>query len=360
MIASQTGWVEIDGSMGEGGGQVLRSALSLSIITGKGMHVRNIRARRSKPGLMAQHMKSIHAAAAVSRAEVDGASLNSTWLTFRPSDIRTGRYRFDIGTAGATTLVFQTIFIPLSLADSASTVLISGGTHVPWSPCLHYLTLHWLPILQRIGYDAQLELEQAGFYPKGGGRINGTIRPARTITPLTLAHRGKLIRIHGISAVANLPLTIAERQKRQAVLRLQKLPDWQPAPDLRIQIQQMHSPVKGSFLLLLAEFQEGQCCYFGLGAPGKPAERVADEAVDALLAFLETGAAIDQYLADQLLLPLSLAEGPSRLHTSQVTAHLLTNAMILRAFLPIQVEIAGEEGQPGLISITPMETLHLV
>jgi RNA 3'-terminal phosphate cyclase (ATP) len=354
MTASQSNVVEIDGSLGEGGGQVLRSALSLSVITGRGVHLKNIRARRSKPGLMAQHLKSIQAAAAISNANVDGAGMNSTALTFRPSNIRTGRYRFDIGTAGAATLVFQTIFVPLSLAASASTVLISGGTHVPWSPCSHYLTLHWLPILQRIGYDAQLELEQAGFYPKGGGRINGIIRPASVISPLNLAHRGKLFRIHGISAVANLPVTIAERQKRQAVLRLQKLPDWGPVPDLRIKIQQVHSPAQGTFLLLLAEFQEGQCCYFGLGAPGKPAERVADEAVDSLCAFLETGAAIDQYLADQLLLPLSLAGGASQLHTSQVTAHLLTNAMILRAFLPTQIEITGNEGQPGLVSITPM------
>jgi RNA 3'-terminal phosphate cyclase (ATP) len=345
--------IEIDGALGEGGGQVLRSALSLSVITGKEMYIYNIRARRSKPGLMAQHLKSVDASAAVSSADVDGAVLNSTRLTFRPSKPRSGRYRFDIGTAGATTLVLQTIFLPLSLASSSSSVIISGGTHVPWSPCYEYLAFHWLPVLRRIGYDAQVELEQAGFYPPGGGRINATLRPIGAISPLNLTQRGKLLRIQGISAVANLPVSIADRQKRQAILRLLRLPELGAAPDLRIRVQQLLSATKGTFLFLLAEFENGQCCYFSLGAQGKPAERVADEAVDSLLAFMASGASIDQYLADQLLLPLSLATGPSELHTSRITPHLLTNAMVLRAFLPAKIEIQGDEGQAGLVRITP-------
>lgn len=347
--------IDIDGSMGEGGGQVLRSALSLSAITGKGVHLYNIRARRSKPGMLAQHLKSVDAAAAVTKADVDGATLHSSSLTFRPSALRSGRYRFDIGTAGATALVLQTIFFPLSLAPSSSFVIISGGTHVPWSPCYHYLALHWLPVLRRLGFEAYIELVQAGFYPQGGGRINARVRPLKTISPLTLTQPGKLLRIQGVSAVANLPVSIAERQKRQAMLRLYNLPDLGVIPDLHIQIQQIPSPVKGTFLLLLAEFEAGQCCYFGLGALGKPAERVADEAVDALLTFLETGGAIDQYLADQLLIPLSLANGPSELHTSRVTEHLLTNANVLHAFLPVKIDVQGDVGQPGLIRITPID-----
>jgi len=353
MIHPQQSLIEIDGAQGEGGGQVLRSALTLSAITGHDVHLYNIRANRSKPGLMAQHLKAVDAAAAICKAEVNGAALNSTSLTFQPYGLRSGRYRFEIGTAGATTLVLQTILLPLSLATGTSSVEISGGTHVPWSPSFHYLDLHWLKLLKRAGFDAHIELIQAGFYPKGGGRIIATIRPVETISPLVLTQPGKLLRIHGISIVANLPLSIAERQKRQAILRLQKLPVLGTHPDLRIQIQQVSSPAKGTLLLLLAEFETGQCCYFGLGALGKPAERVADEAVDALLAFPETSGAIDQFLADQLLLPLSFAHGPSVLRTSQVTEHLLTNAQVLQAFLTTKIEIQGELNQPGLVFITP-------
>lgn len=352
--------IEIDGAQGEGGGQVLRSALTLSAITGKGVHLYNIRARRSKPGLMAQHLKSVDAAAAVCKAKVSGASLYSTSLTFEPGALRSGRYRFEIGTAGSTSLVLQTVFLPLSMAASASSITIHGGTHVPWSPCYHYLALHWLPLLQKIGFDAEISLQQAGFYPAGGGIIHATIRPARTISPLTIVQRGNLVRIIGISAVANLPVSIAERQKRQAMLRLQRLPDLGHTPDLRIQVQQLPSPVKGTFLLLLAEFELSRCCYFSLGELGKPAERVADQAVDALLAFLETDGAIDQYLADQLLLPLSLAGGVSELRTSQVTEHLLTNAEVLQKFLPTRIEIIGEIGESGVIRIHPLEPLDFL
>jgi RNA 3'-phosphate cyclase len=348
--------IEIDGAQGEGGGQVLRSALSLSAVTGKGVHLYNIRAGRSKPGLMAQHLKAVDAAAAVCRADVQGAHLHSQEILFKPGELRTGRYRFEIGTAGATTLVLQTVFLPLSLAGAASTLGISGGTHVAWSPCLHYLTLHWLPYMHQAGFDAEISLEQAGFYPQGGGRISATLRPCTAIKPLQQTERGALLRISGVSAVANLDISIAERQKRQAMQRLQKLSWGNRSPDIHIRLEKFASPGKGTLLLLLAEFEGGRCCYYGLGALGKPAERVADEAVDALLAFIDTGAAIDLHLADQLLLPLSLASGASELSTEQVTQHLLTNAEIIRLFLPVKIDIHGSLGEPGLIHIQPAIT----
>lgn len=341
--------LEINGAWGEGGGQVLRSALTLAAVTGRPFRISNIRARRPKPGLMAQHLKAIDAAAAICNAQVQGAALNATSLDFRPAGIRSGRYRLEIGTAGSTSLVLQTILLPLSLAKSTSTVLISGGTHVPWSPCFHYLDLHWLPYLRQMGFDAQLSLEQAGFYPSGGGRISATIRPAREILPLNLTDRGKLLRIKGISAVANLPVSIATRQKRQAQLRLQQLP---VGVELGIKVIELTSPAKGTFILLLAEFERGRCCYTSLGELGKPAERVADEAVDALLVFLDSNGTIDQYLADQLLLPLCLAKGQSAIRTCQITNHLLTNAEIMRTFMPVQIEIEGTPGQPGLIRMS--------
>jgi RNA 3'-phosphate cyclase len=345
--------LEIDGAMGEGGGQVLRSSLTLSILTGRPIFIRNIRLNRSKHGLLAQHLKSVDAAAAVSKAQVEGAALGSTSLTFRPAQVHSGRYRFDINTAGATSLVFQTIFLPLSQASAASSVIITGGTHVRWSPCYHYLAMHWLPYVQCMGFDADIELNTAGFYPQGGGRINIVIRPATTIAPLNLVDRGKLIRIRGISAVANLNREIADRQKRQALSRLVSISGMLGQPEIQIKIHEFPSSTKGTVLLLLAEFENGRACYYALGELGKPAERVADEAVDALLAFLETDAALDQYLADQLILPLSLATGPSLLHTNQITQHLLTNAEIMRLFLPVEISIEGDRGDPGIIHINP-------
>jgi RNA 3'-phosphate cyclase len=344
--------VHIDGSLGEGGGQVLRSSLTLSILTGKALHMTNIRARRSKPGLGHQHLNAVQAATAVSKARVEGDRLGSQTLTFHPGEIQSGRYNFDIGTAGSTSLVLQTIFLPLSRAGSASTVAITGGTHVPWSPSFHYLELHWMAFMRRCGFDALLDLNQAGFYPRGGGKIQATLRPAQSIAPLQIKAPGELQRIQGLSMVSNLSWDIASRQKRQARRRIA---EWGPDFDRRVKIKNLQapSPGKGTMLLLLAEFEHGQCCYFGLGERGKPAERVADEAVDGLQNFLQSGAAIDQYLADQLLLPLALAEQPSELHTSQITQHLVTNADVLRAFMDVKIEIEGEMGQPGWVRIWP-------
>jgi RNA 3'-terminal phosphate cyclase (ATP) len=345
--------IEIDGSLGEGGGQVLRSALTLSALTGVPLHLYNIRARRAKPGLAAQHLQCVQAVAEICKAEVTGAALNATTITFRPGRLRSGRYRFDIGTAGAVMLVFQTVLLPLSRAGAASSISITGGTHVPQSPSFHYIDWHWLPYLKACGYAARLSLEQAGFYPPGGGRVDAAIRPAGRITPLDLTQRGRLVRLTGLAAVANLPTTIADRMKRQAVQRLQKLPELGPHPNLQVKIANLPAASKGAFLLLLAEFEGGRAAFCGLGELGKPAERVADEAVDALLAFLPTQAASDAHLADQLLLPLALAGAPSRLSTSRVTQHLLTNTAVLQRFLPTRIHIEGDLDAPGMVIIEP-------
>ena len=340
--------LSIDGSLGEGGGQVLRSALALALITGRPFAMTNIRRHRSKPGLMAQHLKAVEAAAAVGMAQMEGAHIGSQTLGFHPSGIRASEFRFDIGTAGSTSLVLQTIVPPLSFASSKSSAALIGGTHVPRSPCFHFLKLHWLPYMRRIGFNIQLELETAGFYPRGGGRIHATVQPATSLAPLRLTSRGQLKRIRGISGVANLDLRVAERQKQQALRGLGHLADVS-----EIEIVGLKSPSRGTFLLLLAEFEYSQCCFFGLGARGKPAERVADEAVGELLVFLATDGTVDQYLADQLVLPLALCSGPSELRTSKVTRHLTTNAEIVQMFLPVSITIDGGIDQPGLVRISP-------
>lgn len=345
--------IKIDGSQGEGGGQMLRSALTLSILTQQPFNITAIRARRSQPGLKAQHLAAVKAAAAVSRAEVNGAQLGSQELTFNPGAVRSGRYKFEVGTAGAATLVLQTISLPLSFATSASTVQITGGTHVPWSPCFHYLDMQWIPFLRRAGYDIQAHLELAGFYPQGGGRIMARIRPAGAGRALTLLERGEILRVYGVSGVSNLDLSIADRQRRRALLALANLGLSGPSPGPRIQTEKMPSPGKGTVLLVVAEFSGGQACFFGLGARGKPAEQVAQEATDELADFLKTPGAIDLYLADQLLLPLAFVPGTSTLQTSCITPHLVTNAAIIRAFEAAEVNIEGDLHASGRVHIQP-------
>jgi RNA 3'-phosphate cyclase len=340
--------IELDGSTGEGGGQILRSALALSVVTGKAMRIINIRARRSKPGLRPQHLASVKAAAKISSAVVDGAELGSTSLTFEPGEVRSGRYRFEIGTAGSTSLLLQAIFVPLALGKGTSNLVLTGGTHVPNSPCFHYLDLNWLEYMRKIGYEAQISLEQAGFYPAGGGSVRATIRPLKMHQALDLTSRGVLRKIEGLSGVANLDREIATRQKHQALRRLEP-----QIKATKIKSIDLPSPGKGTFLLLKADFEHSQCCYFALGAPGKRAELVADEAVNALEELLETDGAIDQYLADQLLLPLALCSKPSRIKTSKITQHLVTNARILCMFLPVKIDIQGEIGNVGLVEIFP-------
>lgn len=341
--------VEIDGAKGEGGGQILRSALTLSLMTDRDFRIRNIRARRSKPGLRPQHLASVNAAVSVGQAQVEGVGLGSREIEFRPSSIHAGSYRFEIPTAGSTSLVLQTVFMPLSTADSPSEIEIIGGTHVPWSPCFHYLEGNWLPAMELQGFRADLGLEIAGFYPQGGGRIRALVQPLKKrIAPLKRIHRVALLRVRGLSTSSNLPESIAQRQRIRAVKRLADL----DCP-VEIEIRTLPSPGKGTLLLLQAEFESGQACYFGLGARGKPAERVADEAVDALHAFLRGEGVVDEYLADQLLLPLAFADGDSEFRASKITRHLLTNAEVIRAFGAAEIDIWGELEQPGVVEIRP-------
>ncbi|WP_298036926.1 RNA 3'-terminal phosphate cyclase [uncultured Desulfuromonas sp.] len=338
--------VEIDGSMGEGGGQVLRSALTLSLLTGRSMRIRSIRAGRRKPGLMAQHLKAVEAASVISGAKAEGVHGGSTELVFRPGNLSPGEYRFDIGTAGSTSLVLQAVLLPLALCGAPSSLAITGGTHVAWSPCFHYLSLHWMPCLRLIGLVGELTLDRAGYYPKGGGRIRARIAPLSALTPLKMKERGPLQSVHCLSAVTNLPLSVAERQSWQARTRLEGL-----GVDVSSEEIRLPGIGRGTLLLLLGVFAASRCCFYALGERGKSAEGVADEAVEALLGFQKTEGDVDEYLADQMLLPLALAPGLSELNTARVSRHLLTNAEVIKTFLPVHIEIDAPAGRPGLVRI---------
>ncbi|GAB4399870.1 MAG: RNA 3'-terminal phosphate cyclase [Anaerolineales bacterium] len=340
--------IELDGAHGEGGGQILRSALALSILTSQPFRLYNLRANRSKPGLRPQHLAAVQAAAQISSAQTSGAALNSREITFAPQIVRGGAYTFRIPTAGAASLLLHTLYLPLLLSGKSAHLTLGGGTHVPHSPSFDYLTHIWQPAMQQIGLEIRLQFKQAGFYPEGGGEFEAILRPANHPVPLNAQTRGDLVRIRGYSQGANLPEDILRQQKLHALSRLQPV-----CRDSKITLQPLPAPGKGTALFLLAESQHARAGFSALGKKGKPAEQVADEAVNELLAYLNTPAALDPHLADQILLPLAFADGESAFCVSSITQHLRTNADTIRAFLPVKIEIQGELGAPGMVHILP-------
>jgi RNA 3'-terminal phosphate cyclase (ATP) len=338
--------LELDGSFGEGGGQVLRTSLALSLLTGKSFRLVNIRAGRAKPGLQPQHLTSVRAAAEVGQAQVRGAAIGSSTLLFEPGSVAAGSYRFDIGTAGATGLVLQTMALPLALRGGAtSQVTLIGGTHVNASPCFHFLDTTWRRYLELLGVRLALRMARPGFYPRGGGQVEATIQPCSRLRGLHVRERGP-IRLSGFSAVAGLPEHIARRQARRAVYRLEQ-------HDLQVTIrEETWEGGPGSVLAVIVQTTPVPVLFFGLGARGKPAERVADECVDQVLAYVAAApAAVDAHSADQLVLPLALAEGPSEYTVAEVTKHLTTNIAVIRRFIERDIDCEGEEGGPGIVHV---------
>jgi RNA 3'-phosphate cyclase len=340
--------IVVDGSLGEGGGQVFRTSLTLSLLTHKPIRIINIRANRPSPGLKNQHLTSLMAARRISNAAVEGDSIGSKEVFFSPGEVISGKYSFEIPTAGSTALVLQTIFLPLALKPTPSQVGIKGGTHVPWSPVYHYLDWQWLNRMREIGFAGSVQLKNCGYYPKGGGGIVCEISPAAELEPLNIIDRGSLIQIRGISGVSNLDLNIAKRKRSRLVSRLGAK---YPLNDIRT--ASLPAVDKGTFLLVLVEFEGSTACFSALGKKGKRAEEVADDVADQVESFMETPGCVDPFLPDQLLIPLSMAEGTSKILTSKITSHLLTNAEIIRLFLPAQIEFDGKLNRPGLLTINP-------
>lgn len=341
----------IDGGEGEGGGQMLRSALALALLTQQPFRMMNIRARRPKPGLAAQHLASVHAAAAIGSATVRGDQLGGLDLTFQPGPVTAGDHLFRIGTAGATALVLQTICVPLLLrGKGASEVRISGGTHVRAAPTFDYLDRVWLPLLRRLGGDVQAELLGPGFFPRGGGKIRVAVAPSH-LKGLNLIPDGAEPPPKQVTAeflVADLPRSVAERERKIVAERLQEAGFRTTA-----HLQELRNGPGNAVGLFLDAGADGCIAGFtALGERGKRAEAVAEEAVASLLAHWRAAPhAVDPHAADQLLLPLVFAEGPSRFATSEVTQHLLTNADILRRFVSRPIRIVGGLGAPGVVEI---------
>ena len=344
--------ITIDGSHGEGGGQILRTALALSTVTGKAVEIVNVRANRAKPGLQPQHLTGVLACAAIAHADIEGASLNSTRLAFAPRRIAGGEYVFDVeqtigrGSAGSVALILQAVLLPLCRADAPSRLILRGGTHVSRSPSIQYLDAVFLPTVRMMGVQADLDLVRWGFYPIGKGEVVARIVPAPRLTPLRLDEPGALKAITGVSAVANLPLSIAERQKQAALALLQS-----KGHTADIRVQSAPAVGRGTACFLKAELEHGAAGFAALGEIGKRAETVGREAAEACLAFLNTGASVDKHLADQLLPYLVLAEGPSSVTTEEVTSHLLTNRWVIGHFVEREVRVKGALGERGRLTV---------
>jgi len=346
MVAFEGKTIEIDGSYGEGGGQILRTALALSAILKKPFTIHHIRSKRKNPGLQAQHLEAVEALSRITGAQTEGVKFGSQKITFIPQKILPGDYQFEVRTAGSVSLLLQALFLPLCLANEKSRLTLVGGTHVPWSPSFHYLSEVFLPTLQWMGVSANATIEKWGFYPKGGGKIQLEINPVLELKPISLVERGSLKKIRAISAVSNLPKHVAERQKEQASKRIRR----ELKIDAEITIQEdVPSNGPGSFLFLLAEYEKTFAGFSSLGSRGKPAEKVADEAVDFLKDYMESDSCIDPHLADQLIPFMALAKGNSSFTTTRMTEHLLTNLWVIGHFLKVRVQRWGEIGSPGRV-----------
>lgn len=343
--------VEIDGSYGEGGGQILRTALAFSAILNRPVKITRIRAGRKSPGLQPQHLKSIEALATITNAITDGVQIGSEAITFIPKKIVPGDYEFDIGTAGSVTLLLQALLLPLSFSESSSHLVLTGGTHVEWSPPFHYLSEVLFPALASMGIKAKADMKKWGWYPRGGGRIVIEIHPASGIKPVTLTHRGVLKRVYGISAISNLPNHVAERQRDRALKRVEGELNLEGKIEVR---SEMPSMGQGSFLFLVVESERVRAGFSALGRKGKRAEEVADEAVDSLKEYLESGSCIDPHLSDQLVPFMAFAKGASSFTTAKITEHLLTNLWVIEQFLNLSVSISGKRGERGKIDLIPV------
>ncbi|WP_372365581.1 RNA 3'-terminal phosphate cyclase [Candidatus Uabimicrobium sp. HlEnr_7] len=342
--------LEIDGSLGEGGGQVLRSSLTLSILCQRPFTIKNIRANRSKPGLKAQHLTAIQAATLISQADVTGDELHSTQLSFSPKKCVPGNYFFDVKTAGATSLVLQTIHLPLSFAGN-SIIDIKGGTHVPFSPVFEFIQHSWAEAIKQIMPEIDLTINQAGFFPKGGGHFQSKITQCNAIDSIELIKRPAIKKITIDVVASKLPEHVSDREIEALKHYLKK----NSIPGKIGSIVRNHNSMdSGNCLLIHCHFKNGWTVSFSeMGKRGRSSEVVAERLGQIFVEYWRSKAVVDEHLADQLLLPLSFAKSTSQYTVSKITQHLLTNAQVIQAFSNAKIEVDGAEGKCGLVKITP-------
>lgn len=329
--------VRVDGSLGEGGGQILRTSLSLSLVTGKPFRIDNIRANRQKPGLLRQHLTAVQAAAGIGGGEVEGDSLGSRALTFVPGKVRAGEFHFAVGTAGSGTLVLQTILPALMTASGPSRIVIEGGTHNPAAPPFDFLQKCFLPLMEQMGPSIRVELTRYGFYPAGGGRFIVEITPCTTLRPLVMSERGQITAQRAVALVANLPYHIARRE----LDAVGQILGW--GTECLVCDDTKNSLSPGNLVMIELKSAALTQIFTAFGQRGVSAEDVAADAASQAQEYLASNAAVDEHLADQLLLPLALA-GAGSFTTTSLNLHAQTNMQVIRQFLPVRFDVQDEKG----------------
>lgn len=324
--------ITIDGSLGEGGGQIIRTALALALVTGRSFRIERVRARRPKPGLQRQHLTAVLAAAQIGRAEVRGAAVGSPEFTFTPGRVEPGEYHFNIGTAGSTSLVLQTVLPPLMFAGGPSRLVLEGGTHNPLAPPFDFLQKTFLPLVNRLGPQVTIELERFGFYPAGGGKIHVAIEPGVSRQRLDINERGPVRRARARALVVNLPLSIAQRELVVVGQILGLSTDQLQAETS----SNAYSP--GNIVIIEVESERLTELFTGIGERGVRAETVAERVAREAERYLALGAPVGEHLADQLLVPLALAGGGSYT-TGPLSPHTTTNIEIIRKFLDAKITV---------------------
>jgi len=345
-VQSHSCVLTIDGTVGEGGGQVLRSSLTLSLVTGKPFRMINIRRRRKRPGLRRQHLTAVRAAAEVCQARVEGDALTSLELTFEPNALEGGEYAFSIGTAGSTMLVLQTILPALALAPRSSELLLEGGTHNPRSPTFEFVAKAYLPLIERMGPRVDAALERMGFYPAGGGRVRVSIEPVSTLTPFELVERGPIRTKHVTARVAHLPRHIAEREVDTLAQKLR----WEPSCFHIEELIETDGP--GNVIIVELDSEHVTEVFSGFGEKGIPAETVAKRLGNEVREYLRADVPVGRHLADQLVLLMALCKGGT-FRTLSPSSHLTTQAEVIGRFLETRVDFDRAEDGTWFVGVSP-------
>lgn len=343
----------VDGSYGEGGGQILRVSVALSAVTGKPVKLYSIRAKRSPPGLRPQHATAVEAVAQISNAAVSDLKVGSMEVNFYPQSPKSGEFLFDAGTAASTTLILQSLMPAMAFAPRRISVEVRGGTNAPWAPVVEYLQGVLLPTIGKMGLKGSVDLIRRGFYPRGGGIVRTSVEPVKTLKPIVLTEFGEVLKIRGLSYSSRLPVHIVERMAKSAEQTLRE----GGYGNLKVELEglQPDNPKcaidQGCGIILLAELSSGAIVGSdSLGALGKPAEKVGKEAAIKLLNQLKAEAPVDNHLGDQLIVYMALADGYSKLRVSELTLHTVTCIHVSEKIVGATFEVIGEQGKPATIA----------